>query len=147
MTHVATSLDYILGLNLKGRWIINLLKITGEVALVIILPLYETTDLVSELRVTDVASSFIHGALVAELECRCFSIVEKTASLVASLVLKLAADDVENERITRDLLVLLYLDYITGLDTAPICDLEALMALRKYELLDWLLINFLSRLL
>ena len=72
---VATTLDDILRLNFEGCWIVDLLEVTGEVALVIILPLDQATDLVCKLGITDVATSLIHCSLVTALECRCFDVI------------------------------------------------------------------------
>ena len=105
VAHVAASLDYILWLDFKRSRIVNLLEVSGEVALVVVLPLDEATDLVGELRVADVASSLVHGALVASLERGHLHIVIETAALIAGLVLRFAADDVQDEGIAWNLLV------------------------------------------
>ena len=62
-------------------------------------------------------------------------------------MLNFAPDYVENQSVTRYLLVALNLDDVTRLDATPIRDLEALVPLRENELLNWLTVYFLSRLL
>jgi len=62
-------------------------------------------------------------------------------------VLHFAAHNVEDERVTRDLLVRLDLDNVARLDAPPVRDLEALVALGEDELLHWLAIDLLSGLL
>ena len=94
VAHVAATLDYILWLDLKGSRIIDLLEVSRKVALVVVLPLDEATDLVGELGVADIAPSLVHGALVAPLERGHLDIVVETAALIAGLVLGFAADDV-----------------------------------------------------
>ena len=147
VAHVATTLDNVLWSDLEGSWVVNLLEITCEVALVVVFPLDQTANLVSKLRVADVAARLVHGTLVASLECRCLRVVEKTAALVASLMLHLAADDVQDESVARDLLVRLDLDDVASLYTAPITDLEALVPLGEDELFYRLTVDFLSCLL
>ena len=85
--------------------------------------------------------------MVTALERGRFLVVPQTAALVASLVLDFAADDVEDESVTRDLLIRLNLDDVTSLDGAPVRDLEALVALREDKFLNGLAIDFLSSLL
>ena len=94
VTHVAATLDYILWLDLKRCRIVNLLEVSRKVALVVVLPLDEATDLVGELGVADVAPSLVHRALVAPLERRHLHIIVETAALIASLVLGFTADDI-----------------------------------------------------
>ena len=52
-----------------------------------------------------------------------------SATQPAGLMLDLAAHDVEDQSVTGDLLVGLDLDDVTGLDAAPVRDLEALVPL------------------
>jgi hypothetical protein len=84
--------------------------------------------------------------LVGAFEGGCLGVVPERATLVAGLVLDLASYDVENERIARDLLVRFYLDDVTGLDAAPVGDLEALVSLGEDKLLHGLAIHSLGRL-
>ena len=49
MRGVATTVHDILRLNFERRRVVNLLKITREVALVIVLPLDQAADIVGEL--------------------------------------------------------------------------------------------------
>ena len=67
MRHIAASLHNVLWLNLKGSWIVDLLKVTCEVALMIVLPLDQARDLIGKLRVANIAASLVHRALVAAL--------------------------------------------------------------------------------
>ena len=90
LTDVAAALNNILWLDLEGRWVIDLLEVTCEVALVVILPLDESGDLISELRVGDVAACLVHSALVASLESWSLCVVPEAATLVASLMLRFA---------------------------------------------------------
>ena len=62
-------------------------------------------------------------------------------------MVELAADDVQDERIARDLLIRLYLDNVARLNAAPVTDLETLVPLRKDELLHWLAVHLLRCLL
>ena len=50
----------------------------------------------------------------------------------------LAAGNVEDQGITRNLLACLDLDDVAGLKTAPVAKLEAFVSLREDELLDCL---------
>ena len=84
--HVAASLDDILRLDFKSGRIVNLLEVTREVALMIVLPFYQATNLICEFRVAHVATSFVHGALVASFERGHLDIIPETATLVARLV-------------------------------------------------------------
>ena len=59
-------------------------------------------------------------------------------------MLDLAPNNVENERIARDLLVRLNLDDVTSLNAAPVRDLEALVSLGENKLFDRLTIDFFS---
>ena len=59
----------------------------------------------------------------------------------------LGADYVEDESITRNLLIGLDLYYISSLDAAPVRDLEAFVPLGKDELFHRFTIHFLSSLL
>ena len=61
---VTATLNNIIGLNLKGSRVVNLLEVAREVASMIVLPLKQTRDLVSELRVRNVSSSFVHRSLI-----------------------------------------------------------------------------------
>jgi len=76
MTDIAATLHNILGLDLKGRWVIYLLEVPSEIALVVVLPLDETADGVCEPGITDVASRLIHSALVAAFERWGLGIIE-----------------------------------------------------------------------
>ena len=49
LADVTTTLHNVLGLNLKSRWVVDLLEIASEEALVVILPLDEPGDLIGEL--------------------------------------------------------------------------------------------------
>ena len=49
MGDVATALHDVLWLDLKSRWIVDLLEVTGKVALMVVLPLNQATDLIREL--------------------------------------------------------------------------------------------------
>ena len=91
---VAATLHDVLRLDFKRSRIVNLLEVTGEVALMVVLPLDQAADLIRELRVTHVASSLVHGALVAALQCRSLRVVPQTTALVAGLMVELAADNV-----------------------------------------------------
>ena len=62
-------------------------------------------------------------------------------------MVELAADDVQDECIARDLLVRLYLDDVARLNAAPVTDLETLVPLRKDELLHRLAVDLLRGLL
>ena len=46
---IAASLHDIIILNFKSGWVVNLFKIAGEVALVVVLPLDEARDLIGKL--------------------------------------------------------------------------------------------------
>jgi len=62
-------------------------------------------------------------------------------------VLGLAADNVQNECVARDLLIGLDLDDVARLNAPPIANLEALMALGEDKLLDWFAVYFFGSLL
>jgi len=142
--HVAPTLDDVLRLDFKRGRVVDLFEIAGEVALVIVFPLYEPRNLVGELRVRYVVSRPVHRALVAALQRRHFLVVPEAAPLVARLVFKFAAHDVEDEGVARDLLIGFDFDDVTRLDAAPVRNLEAFVPLRKDELLDRLAIHFLG---
>ena len=61
-------------------------------------------------------------------------------------MLDLTAYDVEDEGVTRNLLIRFDLNDVTCLNASPIAKLETLVAFREDELLDGLAINSLSRL-
>ena len=147
MTHIAATLDYILRLDLESSRVVDLLEVAREVALMVVFPFNQAANLVSKLRVRDVAARLVHGALVASLERRGLVVVPEATSLVACLVLDLASHDVQDEGVARDFLVRFNLNYVTGLDAAPVGDLEALVALGEDEFLEGLAVDFLSRLL
>ena len=84
--------------------------------------------------------------MIAALECGRLIIVKQATFLITSLVLGLATHDVENECVTRYLLIRLDLDNVSSLYAAPITDLETLVPLGKDKLLDGLRVDFLSRL-
>jgi len=67
--------------------------------------------------------------------------------LVACLVFKFASDYVKNERVTRNFLILFYLDNVTCLNATPVGDLKALVALRENKFFDSLGIHFIRCLL
>ena len=96
MRDIAAALNYILRLNLKGSWIIDLLEVTGEVTLMVVFPFYQATNLICELGIANIATCFVHSALVASLHCRCLRVIPQTATLVASLMVEFTADDVED---------------------------------------------------
>ena len=73
---ITSALDYILDLNIECGRIINLLEVACEVPLVIVLPLDEAADLVSEFRIAYIAPSLVHCALVAALLGRHFGVIE-----------------------------------------------------------------------
>ena len=146
MRSVATALYDVLRLDFEGGRVIDLFEISSEVALMVVLPLDETTNLICELGVADVAPRLIHGALIAALERWSLLVVPETATLVASLVIQLTANDIQNECIARYLLVGLDFNDVTRLDTTPVTNLKALVALREDELLDRLTVDLFSRL-
>ena len=129
MRGIATTLNNVLRLNFKSCWIVNLLEVTSEVSLVVVLPLYQATNLVSKLGIADVTTSLIHSTLVTAFESRTFCVIPQTTTLIASLMIDLASNDVEDKGVTGNLLVRLYLDNVSGLNTAPVSDLEALVSL------------------
>ena len=129
MRHITTSLHDVLRLDLECSRVVDLLEITSEVALVVVLPLDQSRDLIGEFRVGNVAPSLVHGALVTAFQSWRFLVVPETAALVAGLVVDFAAHNIEDQGVTRDLLIGLDLDDVTSLDTAPVCDLEALVPL------------------
>ncbi len=96
MRDIATSLHNVLGLDLKCSWVINLLEVTCEITLMVVLPLDESRDLISEFRIGNVASCFIHSSLITAFESRRLLVVPETSTLVACLMLDLAPNDVEN---------------------------------------------------
>ena len=146
MGSVTTALYDILRLDFEGGRVVDLLEITSEVALMIVLPLDETTNLIGELGVADVTPRLIHGALIAALEPWGLLVVPETATLIASLVIQLATYDIQNECITRYLLVGLDFNDVTRLDATPVTNLKALVALREDKLLDRLAVYLFSRL-
>ena len=83
----------------------------------------------------------VHGPLVGLLQVHFLRIVPHASTLVAGLLLLSAADNVEDEGVTRHLLVVLDLDHITYLDATPVGPLEALVPLGPDKLLDRLLID------
>ena len=74
-------------------------------------------------------------------------VVPETTSLVTGLVFELASNNIQNQCVTRDLLVLLNLDNVTSLNATPVADLEALVSLGEDEFLNWLTVDFFSSLL
>ena len=94
--YVAAALDNVLGLNLKGCWIVNLFEVSSEEALMVVLPFDKAGDLISELRIRYVTTSLIHRSLIAAFHGWNFLIIPQTASLVASLMLNLTSNDVKN---------------------------------------------------
>lgn len=113
----------------------------------IVLPLDETRNLICKLRVRLITSRLIHGTLVTSLQTGCFQVIPQTASLIASLVLKFASHNVENESVTGNLLTWLDLDNIARLDAAPVTQLKTFVPFWEYEFLDWLTVHFFSCLL
>ena len=83
----------------------------------------------------------VHGPLVGLLQVHFLRIVPHASTLVAGLLLLSAADNVEDEGVTRHLLVVLDLDHITYLDATPVGPLEALVPLGPDKLLDWLRVD------
>ena len=120
MLHVATSLHDILRGYLEGRRTIFLLEGSCEVTFVIILPLEESRDLVHKFRGLDTLTSLVHSTLVTALHRRVVLVVKEASTGVARLVGTLAADNVKDQGVTRDLLVHLNLDDVTTLDLRPI---------------------------
>lgn len=135
----------IFGKNFKSCRIVNLLEITGKVPKVVIFPLDETTDLISELVVGNETARLVHGALIGSFEGRIAMVIPETAPLVAGLMLHLGADDVQDQRITRNLLIALHFDDVSCLDLPPVAHLETFRSLAKYELFNVFVVHFLSR--
>ena len=144
---VTASLDNVLRLDFEGCRVIDLLEVSSEVALVVVLPFDQTTDRICKLRVAHVAASLVHSTLIAAFESWRLKVVPETASLVTRLVVHLGADDVEDESIARNLLIRLDLYNISSLDAAPVGNLEAFVPLGKDEFFHRLTIHFLSSLL
>lgn len=147
MLHVAASLDDVLRGNLEGCRAVFLLEGPCEVALVVILPFQQACDLVHEFRRLDTLASLIHGTLVGTLEGRITVVVEETTSREARLVAALAAHDVEDEGIARDLLVHFDFDYVTTLDRSPVRDDEATRLFCDNKSLDRLVVDGVAGLL
>ena len=84
------------------------------------------------------SACLIHCALVAALLARIADVFPQGAPHVASLVLGLASNDVQDQGITGHLLVLFDFDNISSLDALPVLQLEALASLAENKLLHWL---------
>ena len=93
------------------------------------------------------ATLLVHGPLIASFEGRDLVVIPQASLLVARLELTLAANNIEDERITGELLVRLDFENVTSLDAAPVADLELLAALTDHVLLDMLHVDELLRLL
>ena len=93
------------------------------------------------------ATLLVHGPLIAFFEGRDLVVIPQASLLVARLDFTLAANNVEDERITGELLVGLDFEDVTCLDAAPIAELELLAALTDHVLLDRLLVDEILRLL
>lgn len=120
MGNVTAPVDHILWLDFKRSRVVNLLEVACEVTLMVVLPLDEARDLVSELGVRDVIASLVHCSLVATLARRCPCVVPEATSLIAGLDLSLASDNVKDESIARDFLVGFYFNDVSCLDAAPV---------------------------
>ena len=142
--NVAASLNNVLWLDLKGSWVVNLFEIARNVALVVVFPLDEATNLVGEFRIWNVVARLVHSSLIAALDSQLFGVVEETSALVTRLDVMFGADDVQDEAIAGNFLTRLNLDNVAGLDRAPVLDLETLVPLAEDKFLDWLLVYLLS---
>ena len=91
-------------------------------------------------------ASLVHGSLVAALGCRIAEVIPQSTSHVTGLAAGFAPNDVQDERIARNLLVLLNLDDVSGIDICPVKQLEELASLIEDKLLDRLLIDSVSSL-
>ena len=150
LVNVAAALHNIFWSDLEGSRIIGLLEVTRELTLMVVLPPDQPRDLLHKLGVRDIASCLVHGTfkilllasqkgtLVAASERWNPRVVPQAASLVARLISTLASGNIEDQGITRDLLVCLELDDVTGLKTAPVAKLETFVSLQEHELFDWL---------
>ena len=87
------------------------------------------------------SARLVHRSLVAALRCWIAEVVPQSTSHVASLVGGLASDYVQDERVTRNLLILLHLDDVAGLDASPVQQLEVFASLIKDKLLNRLLVD------
>ena len=87
---------------------------------------------------------FIHGPLIALLQVYFLGVVPHASSLVASLLILFAPNDVQYQGITRHLLVVFDFDYIANLDVGPVTPLETFVPLRKDEFLNWLVVDVVS---
>ena len=79
--------------------------------------------------------------MVAALQTRISIIVEQATSCVAALVACLATNDVEDERVTWNLLIHFNLDDVATLDAGPVGHFKLPGALGEYEPLNWLHID------
>jgi hypothetical protein len=138
----AASVNNVLSLDLESSWIVDLLEVSSEVPGVVVLPLDEPTDLVCKLGIRDVVASLVHRPLVAMFEGWSIWVIPQTSSLVTSLLLVLAANNIEYESVTRDLLTMLDLDDIPSLDGPPITLLKVLVPLSEDELLNRFAVHF-----
>ena len=146
LLHVAPSLDNILRSDFKGSWAILLLECACEVALMIVLPLKQSWDLIDEFWGLNALASLVHRAKVASLERWVAVIVKESASSVACLLSTTAPHDVKYKGIARNLLVHLDLDNVAALNLRPIWDDEATRRFRNDKFLYRLIVDSVSRL-
>ena len=146
LSEVAPTLKGVLCADVEGCRAVGLLEGSCEEAKVVVLPLEQARDLLHELGVGDVGAGLVAGSLVAALWCRIAEIVPQSTSHAAGLGAGLASGYVQDECVTWDLLVLLHLDDVSGLDARPVEQLEELASLTEDELLYGLLVDSISSL-
>ena len=145
--HIAAALHDVLRGDVEGCRTVLLLEAPTEIALMVVLPLDDSVDLVHKFGGRDPLSTLIHRAHVGALARGVTVVVEEAAARVARLVPTLRAYDVENKGVTGYLLVHLDLDDVAALDLGPIGDDESTRLFEEDEALDGLVVHRVGRLL
>lgn len=144
MLHVTSSLHDVFRGDFEGCWAVFLFEAASEVALMVVLPLEHTRDLVHEFGGLDALASLVHGSLVTALVRRVVVVIEQTTSSVAGLVGTSTAHNIKNKGIARYFLVHLDLDDIATLDLGPIRDDKLARPFVNHKPLYWLIIDLVT---